>query len=149
MKTQPTPITDLNLGDKIYVPWPKDREKPEWFLLPEVVTVKRIELPSTVIIAESGGLCLKETSFQKVMGIPTPESGDLITFDLDHYDSNGLKGYKEHTAIVKSTCYDPMKVHPPKCIVTVEGEDYGIPFSEVKHLEKKATKELSQLELFS
>ena len=146
-KTQTTPIEELNPEDKLYIPWPSDREKPQSWKIPEIVTVKRVELPSTVLIKESGGLCLQDKWFQKVIDAAQPEAGDMITFDLDHYDANGFKVYKEHTTEVRKTSFDPMKVHPPKCIVNVDGEDYGIPFSEVKCLEKKG-KLKPQLSLF-
>lgn len=149
MKTQLTPITELNPADRIFVPWPADREKPEWWKLPEVLTVKAIELPNVVILKDTGGLCLKETTFKKVIDAPVPEAGDLITFDLDHYDEAGLLGYKEHTVPVERICLDPMKKLEPKCIVTVNGEDYGIPFSEVKDHQKKPPVSGSQFSLFN
>lgn len=56
--------------------------------------------------------------------------GQFITFYLDQWedDKHFLKKVK---AIVKDICTDPLKIQEPKCSVKVNGELYGVPFSEV------------------
>ena len=78
MKTQLTPITDLQPGDKVFVAWPADREKPEWWKLPEVVTVKKVITDGTVTIKETGGLCLKAPELHRVIDpmAPVRKKGD-------------------------------------------------------------------------
>ena len=59
--------------------------------------------------------------------------GQLLVFDLEYYP-NGQETIREFTSMIKSICIDPMGFHPSKCIVEIEKEDYGIPFSEVKQV---------------
>lgn len=140
MKTQKTPITELQPGDKLYVPWTADHKKTEQRKLPDVVTVKEVLLPATVNIKETGGLCLLGKEFNKVIPI-LPEAGDTITFDAQSFNET-IKGCL-WTTEVKSLCLDPLKKREPKCIVTVDGENYGIPFSEIKSIQKKQPHQLS------
>lgn len=145
MKTETISIQDLNPGDKIFVKWPENREKPNWWKLPEIVTVKAVDIQnSRVDIKETGGLCLKENEFQKITDMPKPEPGDHITFYLDQWDNSGLKFQKEFTALVKKVDVDPMKRRDPKCIVIVNQERYGIPFTEIKSLQKNKIQEKAQ-----
>lgn len=149
MKTQLTPISELNPGDKIFVPWPEGKERPEWFKLPEVITVRKVNITAgTVDIEETGGLNLKETQFNRVIDIPEPEAGDKITFLMDWYNDLGLREDKIFTTEVNHISRDPMKVHKPKCIVTIEGEDYGITFDMISKIEKPAIQKEAQLQLF-
>ena len=75
------------------------------------------------------------------------EIGQFITFDLEtwHDESDNIT-MVEHKAKILSICNDPMKIHESKCCVEVNGEKYGIPFSEVKNV-FPATGE--QLEMFN
>lgn len=57
--------------------------------------------------------------------------GQYITFDLDFWTNNVHK-IKKFTAKVIDICHDPLKLHESKCGVVVNGEGYGIPFSEIK-----------------
>lgn len=150
MKTAPTSITELNPGDKIFVPWPADRKKPDWWKLPEVLTVRAVNISAgTVDIKESGGLNLKAPELNKVIDIPTPEAGDTITFTMEWLNDMELWEDKQFTAKVNSVCYDPMKRHKPKCIVTIEGEDYGITFDMISNIEKQTSQKVEfQLQLF-
>lgn len=150
MKTQTAPIEALHPGDKIFLPWPADRPRPEWHTLPEVITVRRVNITlGTVDIEETGGLNLKGSEFNRVVGIPEPEAGDKITFMIDNwYNELGLREDKIFTAQVSSICKDPIKRHKPKCIVTIKGEDYGITFDMIHKIEKPEPPKGSQLQLF-
>lgn len=149
MKTELTPISELNPGDKIYMPWPTDKERPEWFKVPEVVTVRKVNISSgTVDIEETGGLNLKESEFNLVVDIPEPEAGDTVTFIMEWLNEIDLWEDKIFTAQVNSICKDPLKRHKPKCMVTIEGESYGIPFDMISKIEKPEPSKGSQLQLF-
>lgn len=137
MKTELVPIHELNPGDKVFVEWPKDQEKPKWHKLPEVLTVKEVDLhKSQVSIKESGGLCLEAKELHRVLGEPTPEPGDEITFMLETFET-GFNVPKEHSAKVIRVSRDPMKKMEPKCIVEVKEEEYGIRLSDIIKLQKK------------
>lgn len=150
MKTETKNISELEPGDKIYLPWLSDQDKPEWHKLPEVVTVKRLE-GLQIIIEESGGICLtavEQKEFQ-VVQVENPEAGDVITFNMEWFNALRLKEYREFSETVVRISKDPMKFHKPKCIVIIENEEYGIPFSEVIQVQKKKIQESKpQLELF-
>lgn len=143
MKTQITPIGQLQPGDKVYVQWPADRKKPEWWKLPDELTVKAVNITKgTVDVKETGGLCLQAPELYKVIYIE-PSPGDTITFILETWNDLGLKEDKEVTAVVERTDFDPLKRREPKCIVWVDGKNYGIPFSEIKSLQKKQSQQLT------
>lgn len=141
MQTQLTPVKELQPGDKVYVEWPADLVKPEWHTLPDVLTVKEV-FAGIVKIRESGGLCLEAHDLFKVIEI-NPVPGDTITFDIETFNEFGEGPPKECMAIVERTDFDPLKKREPKCIVTVDGEAYGIPFSEIKAIQKKQPQQLS------
>lgn len=149
MKTQLTPISELEPGDKIRVTWPEGKPKPEWWKLPEVLTVRRVNLHSgTVDVEETGGLNLKEKEFSKIIDLPVPEAGDTITFTMEWLNDMDLWEDKQFTAQVNSVCKDPMKQHKSKCIVTIEGEDYGITFDMISTIRKPEPEKGSQLQIF-
>ena len=56
--------------------------------------------------------------------------GQNITFYLDQW-KNGKHFLKKVKSIVKDICNDPLKINESKCGVEVNGELYGIPFSEI------------------
>lgn len=59
--------------------------------------------------------------------------GQYITFDLDRW-YRGLHKTVEFKNKIIDICNDPLKLHESKCGVEVNGEHYGIPFSEVKQV---------------
>lgn len=59
--------------------------------------------------------------------------GKQIIFDLEYWEGEEMK-WREVTSEVISLSIDPMGFHPPKCIVSVNGILYGIPFKEIKEL---------------
>lgn len=145
MKTVLTPTSELSPGDKIYVPWPEGQKKPEWHTLPDVLTVKLVENGGrTVLVEETGGLCLDETHLNKII-VDEPKAGDLITFKMDWFNDLDLQEVKEFKCKVIRISRDPMKNHKPKCIVEINDEQYGITFDMISKIEKA---QKPQLELF-
>ncbi len=61
------------------------------------------------------------------------EIGEYIVLDLDVWinDIHVLKSVKSK---IIDLCHDPLKRHESKCGVEINGEGYGIPFSEVKQV---------------
>lgn len=58
------------------------------------------------------------------------EIGQFITFKHDSW----LKGnhvVKKVKAEILDFCHDPLKINESKCGVIVNGEEFGIPFSEI------------------
>lgn len=146
MKTELIPTSELQPGDKLFIPWPEDQDKPEWHRLPEVVTVKRIE-GRKIIIEESGGLCIEtveQKEFNRVIA-DEPKAGDTITFKMEWFNDIGLMEIKEFRLKVIRISRDPMKNHKPKCIVEISDEQYGITFDMISNIEKP---QKPQLELF-
>jgi len=41
---------------------------------------------------------------------------------------------KQFKSKILSFCKDPLKINEPKCTVEINGEGYGIPFSNVKQI---------------
>lgn len=70
------------------------------------------------------------------------KKGQYITFDLDFWTNNVHKIMEVKSKIV-DLCHDPMKIHESKCGVEVDGEDYGIPFSEVKSVSPADNEQLT------
>ena len=58
------------------------------------------------------------------------KKGQFITFKLDQWE-NGIHFLKKFKSEVLDICLDPLKICESKCGVKVNGEEYGIPFSEV------------------
>lgn len=145
MKTKTIPTADLNPGDKIYIPWPEDREKPNWWKTPDVLTVRKCEGPD-VYFRELGGLSFNKKECEKIIDTPEPVAGDLITFSLKLENELGITADKEFSAVVKEIVYDPKKEKEPECLVKVEEYNItsNIPISRVKNIEKQK----SQLEIF-
>lgn len=148
MNTELTPISDLEPGDQVYVPWPKDREKPESHTLPDVLTVQYVDLQKgQVIIKESGGLCLEAKELNRIIQ-DLPEAGDMITFRIEFFNNLGLCELTEFTRTVGRVDKDPLKRHPPKCIVEIDDKDYGIYFDEISKIEKAPPLKGAQLQMF-
>ena len=148
MKTELKRTEDLKPGDKLYLPWPADAHKPEWHRAPEVVTVKYFD-GNDIILEEMGGICLrpvKDHEFKVVIS-EVPESGDHITFRMDWFNDLGLTENREFTEVVESISEDPLKRHKPKCIVTINHEQYGITFDMISKIQKQIIAK-PQLELF-
>ncbi len=59
--------------------------------------------------------------------------GQYIRFDLETWVGDDML-MKEHKSKILSICIDPLKLHESKCTVEINGEGYGIPFSEVKEI---------------
>lgn len=62
------------------------------------------------------------------------EIGQKIVFDLETWADRDEMVMKETTAVILNFCHDPSTRHESKCIVQVDGQDYGIPFSEIKQI---------------
>lgn len=73
------------------------------------------------------------------------EIGQFITFKLDTW-TNEKHLLKKVKAEILDFCYDPLKIHEPKCGVNVNGEEFGIPFSEIINTSPAIGE---QLELFN
>jgi hypothetical protein len=146
MKTTTTHISQLTPGDKLFVPKPAT---PTYSKMPEILTVKRIELHNqTVIIEESGGLCLVAPEYQKIQTLQ-PQPGDTITFDLEYWDDHGFEKTKEHSVKVLSIITDPLKRHETKCRVNINGQDHGVPLSQIKETIKQQAAAGAQLKMFN
>lgn len=146
METIKTSLKDLQPGDKIFVEWPSDRIKPNWWKLPDIVTVREVDLKKgQVMIRESGGLCLESKELDKIKEI-NPVPGDTIVFNMETYNDLNLCVNNEFRAVVESISTDPLKRREPNYIVTIDGEAYGIPFSDIKKIEKIRKNE--QLSMF-
>lgn len=145
MRTETAKIEDLSPGDKLYIRWSESEPRPKWHKLSDIVTVKSIENDRTVLIEESGGLCLQAKDFQRLLDLQEPESGDTITFKMEWFNDLKLKEYREFTEKVERISKDPMKKLKTKCIVLIENEEYGITFDMISKIEKTSK---SQLELF-
>lgn len=73
-KTELVSIKDLNLGDRLFVEWPSDRKRPEGWNIPEIVTVRRVDVRKRQVdINETGGLCLEAEEFHRIITAPLPE----------------------------------------------------------------------------
>lgn len=57
--------------------------------------------------------------------------GQYITFNMDTWD-NEVHIVKEFKSKILDFCHDPLKNKESKCCVIINGEAYGIPFSEIK-----------------
>tara|TARA_R100000027_G_scaffold55112_1_gene44274 strand:+ start:3768 stop:3995 length:228 start_codon:yes stop_codon:yes gene_type:complete len=73
------------------------------------------------------------------------KAGYVISFDLERWDEKGHSYVQEVSSIVRYICDDPLGNHESKCSVKVDGEEYGIPFSEIKNVIPAG----DQLNLFS
>ena len=58
------------------------------------------------------------------------KTGQYIEYNIDCW-TNGKYFLKKCRSKIIDICYDPLKIVEPKCGVKVNGEEYGIPFSEV------------------
>jgi len=61
------------------------------------------------------------------------EVGQFITFDLETWKDDKMI-MKQFKSKILSFCKDPLKINEPKCTVEINGEGYGIPFSNVKQI---------------
>jgi hypothetical protein len=59
--------------------------------------------------------------------------GQNVVFDLEAWIGEEMI-MEEHTAEILDICIDPLGRHESKCIVTVDSEKYGIPFSQIKQV---------------
>ena len=58
-----------------------------------------------------------------------PKTGDIISFQHESW-VGGKHTIQTVTAQVLRLNVDPLKIHPTKCMVEVDGEEFGVPVSE-------------------
>lgn len=147
MKTVSTPIAELYPGNKVFVARPENAAI--WNKMPEILTVKQILVgEGKVLIKETGGLCLVASELQKIVDLPEPKEGDLITFSIEVLNAAGLRGFSKKQAVVKEVVFDEEKKQEPIYIVFLEDQEHQVPLERITQFESNPTPDQHQLSMF-